>query len=103
MPQRLQVARVVSRRFRPPRRTMIELHGRPRPPWDNQKLGDLTARDGTPFLTIGIHELEGEFVTRKPFVVLDPGRRTRRPRACPKLSGRSSRWPASSAGRCFLN
>ena len=30
-------------------------------------------RDGTPFLTIGIHELEGEFVTlKKPFVVLDP-------------------------------
>ena len=29
--------------------------------------------NGTPFLTIGIHELEGEFVTlKKPFVVLDP-------------------------------
>ena len=60
----------------PPRRTMIELQGdlvKKTESWDNQKLGDLEERDGTPFLTIGIHELEGEFVTlKKPFVVLDP-------------------------------
>ena len=56
--------------------TMIELQGdlvKKTESWDNQKLGDLEVRDGTPFLTIGIHELEGEFVTlKKPFVVLDP-------------------------------
>ena len=55
---------------------MIELQGdlvKKSESWDNQKLGDLEVRDGTPFLTIGIHELEGEFVTlKKPFVVLDP-------------------------------
>ena len=55
---------------------MIELQGdlvKKTETWDNQKLGDLEVRDGTPFLTIGIHELEGEFVTlKKPFVVLDP-------------------------------
>ena len=55
---------------------MIELQGdlvKKAESWDNQKLGDLQVRDGTPFLTIGIHELEGEFVTlKKPFVVLDP-------------------------------
>ena len=59
-----------------PRRTMIELQGdliKKTETFDNQKLGDLEVRDGTPFLTIGIHELEGEFVTlKKPFVVLDP-------------------------------
>ena len=59
-----------------PRRTMIELQGdlvKKTEAFDNQKLGDLEVRDGTPFLTIGIHELEGEFVTlKKPFVVLDP-------------------------------
>ena len=56
--------------------TMIELQGdliKKTETFDNQKLGDLEVRDGTPFLTIGIHELEGEFVTlKKPFVVLDP-------------------------------
>ena len=55
---------------------MIELQGdlvKKTEAFDNQKLGDLEVRDGTPFLTIGIHELEGEFVTlKKPFVVLDP-------------------------------
>ena len=55
---------------------MIELQGdliKKTETFDNQKLGDLEVRDGTPFLTIGIHELEGEFVTlKKPFVVLDP-------------------------------
>ena len=55
---------------------MIELQGdlvKKTESWDNQKLGDMEVRDGTPFLTIGIHELEGEFVTlKKPFVVLDP-------------------------------
>ena len=59
-----------------PHRTMIELQGdliKKTETFDNQKLGDLEVRDGTPFLTIGIHELEGEFVTlKKPFVVLDP-------------------------------
>ena len=59
-----------------PHRTMIELQGdliKKTEAFDNQKLGDLEVRDGTPFLTIGIHELEGEFVTlKKPFVVLDP-------------------------------
>ena len=41
---------------------MIELQGdlvKKTESWDNQKLGDLEVRDGTPFLTIGIHELEG--------------------------------------------
>ena len=56
--------------------TMIELQGdliKKTETFDNQKLGDLEVRDSTPFLTIGIHELEGEFVTlKKPFVVLDP-------------------------------
>ena len=63
-------------------------------------------RDGTPFLTIGIHELEGEFVTlKKPFVVLDPQQEEDETVTTCRASsaGRNSRWPASSAGRCFLN
>ena len=38
-----------------------------------QVLGELEIRDGNPFLTIGIHELEGRFETlKKPYAVLEP-------------------------------
>jgi len=56
--------------------TMIELQGDlhcSAPSMEGQKIGDLELRDGVPYLTIGIHELQGKFVDlKKPFVVLDP-------------------------------
>ena len=56
--------------------TMIELQGelvKKVESFADQKLGDIVIKEGKPYLTIGIHELEGEFITlKKPFVVLDP-------------------------------
>ena len=52
---------------------MIELQGDlvKKTEW-GQSEADLEVRDGTPFLTIGIHELVGIRDLKKPFVVLDP-------------------------------
>ena len=48
----------------------LERHG---VPFDGEELGALELVRGTPFLTIGIHRLEGKFVNlKKPMVVLDP-------------------------------
>jgi len=50
----------------------LERHGRP---FDGEELGALEVKGGAPFLTIGIHRLEGKFVDlKKPLVVLDPTR-----------------------------
>ena len=50
----------------------LERHG---VPFDGEELGALELVKGTPFLTIGIHRLEGKFVDlKKPLVVLDPTR-----------------------------
>ena len=52
----------------------LERHGRP---FDGEELGTLEVKAGTPFLTIGIHRLEGKFVDlKKPMVVLDPTKDT---------------------------
>ena len=48
----------------------LERHGKP---FDGEELGALEVKGGAPFLTIGIHRLEGKFVDlKKPLVVLDP-------------------------------
>jgi len=48
----------------------LERHG---VPFDGEELGTLEVVASKPFLTIGIHRLEGKFVElKKPLVVLDP-------------------------------
>lgn len=54
--------------------TIIELQGSllsSTGEYAGQPIGDLEVRDGTPFLTIGIHQLEGKFVDlAKPIAVM---------------------------------